>query len=596
MASDWQRSLVALAATVITMAVVALMYWARSVFIPITLAIFLAFVLAPVVNRLQRRGIGRTSAVFVTVGMVCLLAVAVGALITQQVAQLAQTLPDRRDVIKEKVATAKTWLVGDGGSRFGQLVDDVMGVIAPKPANPPSVVVVEPPDSFASQASNYLSPAAEILGQAAFTFVLAVFMLLNREDLRNRMIRLLGAGRITTTTKAIDDASQRISRYLFAQLMVNSAFGALITVGLIALGVKYAMLWGTIALFMRYVPYVGTWIGLLPPTLFSFATAPEWGGGWGQPVATLSLFIGLELICNNVVEPKVYGKSMGLSEVAQLVAAGFWAFLWGPIGLILSGPLSVCLLVLGRHVRQFDFFVVLLGDEPVLAPRVVFYQRLTARDQDEASEIAFEIANKENPERAVEEVLIPALGLAKQDHDDGKLDATDLRYVAHTTREIGEELAEAQEPSGEAADERVRVLLCPTRDEVEQVAVELFAHTLSPNRWEVKIAEDGTLASELIDMVTAFRPAVVVIAVMPPGGISHARYLLTRLRKRFPEVKLVVGRWGSDPAELDPRGEAIKNTDGVDYTLADTRKLLTQLHTLLRKEPAPREPLSPSAG
>ena len=585
MPSDWQRALVALSATVVGAAIIAVLYFARVVFIPLALAIFLAFVLTPVVTRLHRR-VGRTTAVIVTVTLLVLVTFGVGALIAQQVGQLAQTIPDRREAILAKVTAAKAWVVGDGENRFSQLLDDLNDILAPKSSRQ-TPVVVEPASGLSSQLDGYISPVTEMIGQAAFTFILTGFILLKREDLRNRMIRLLGEGRVTATTKAVDDASQRISRYLLSQFLVNTTFGAVITLGLLALGVKYALLWGFIATIMRYVPYIGTWVGLIPPVLFSFATAPEWGGGWGQPLSVLALFLGLEAFCNNIVEPKVYGQSMGLSEVAQLVMAAFWAFLWGPIGLILSGPLTVCLLVLGRHVRRFDYLAVLLGDEPALDPRVAFYQRLTARDQDEAADVAAEAAKATSPEAAFDDVIVPALCLARRDRDDGALDPADLQFVVRAAREVAEEVADLREvPTGAPGEDRVRVLLCAARDGAEQVAAELLGLTLDSNRWEVKVAGDETLASELVEMVADFRPAVVVISTLPPGGMSHARYLVTRLRQRFPQVKVVVGRWGCEETEDQVRAEPLKNTDGVDRTLADTRKRLNELHPLLLAKPA----------
>jgi predicted PurR-regulated permease PerM len=582
MASDWQRALIALSAVVVGSAVIAVLSLARVVLIPLALAIFLAFVLSPIVARLQRRGLGRTPAVIATVGLLLLGAVGIGAVIAQQVIQLAETLPDRQEAIKAKVIAAKQWVGGNGESRFGRLVDDVGGVIAPAPPEKPTEVVVKGESQLTGQLDRYLTPAAELLGQAAFTFILTVYMLLNREDLRNRMIRLTGHGKVTTTTKAVDDASQRISRYLLRQLMVNSAFGMIIAVGLFLLGVKYSILWGFIATLMRYVPYIGTWVGLLPPTLYSFATAPDWGGGFGQPAAVIVLFLGLEAFCNNVVEPKLYGRSMGLSEVAQLVSAAFWAFLWGPIGLILSGPLTVCLLVLGRHVSRYEFFVVLLGDEPALDPQVAYYQRLAARDQDEAAEVAVANAKEFGPDATFDRVVLPALCLARRDQEEGDLDPADLRYVNAATREIAEELAELREAPNGTAHERVRVLLCPARNETDHVAAELLALTLDPNRWEVKVAGDETLASELVELVREFRPAVVVITMIPPGGLSHARYLITRLRQRFPEVKVLVGHWGCDEStDRDARPEALRNTDGIDRTIGGTRKRLSELHPLL---------------
>lgn len=586
MASDWQRALIALSAVVVGSLVVAVLYFARSVFIPVALAIFLAFVLAPIVSRLQRRGLGRVPAVILTVSLVVCGSIATGAVIAQQVVQLAQTLPDHREAIKERVTTVKGWVTGDGSSRFGQMIDELNAIIAPKPANE-NKVVVEPVSPIGSQVDSYLSPVAEALGQAAFTFILTVFMLLKREDLRNRMIRLLGDGKVTTTTKAMDDASQRISRYLLSQLMINVGFGVLVTIGLAVLGVPYALLWGFISTVMRYVPYIGTVVGMLAPVMFSFATAPAWGGGFGQPLAVTAWFLLLEAICNNIVEPKLYGKSMGLSEVAQLVMAAMWAFLWGPIGLILSGPLTVCLLVLGRHVRRFQFLEVLLGDQPALDPQVAFYQRLAARDQDEAAEVAVAHATENSAEATFDNVLVPALCLARRDHEEGDLDKADLRFVTAATHEIAEEVAELRQVPAGSADDRRRVLVVPARDETEHVAAELLALTLDPNRWEVKIAGDEALASELIAMVAEYRPQVVVIATMPPGGLSHAKYLIARLHQRFPEMKVLVGRWGCEDETAAARVESITNTDGIDRTIGGTRKRLNELHPLLSENRDP---------
>jgi len=589
MSSDWQRSLVTLAATVLTVTIIAVLYWAKSIFIPVALAIFLAFVLYPPVMWLQRRGLGRTFAVAVMVGTVLLVASGIGIGVTHQIVTLADTLPDRKDAIKAKVVAARAWVVGEGNSRFGDLVDDLGAVIDPQPVGQQKLVVEQGRSGLISNLDTYVSPAAEFLGQAAFTFILTVFMLIRREDLRNRMIRLLGDGKVTTATKAVDDASKRISRYLLMQLMINTGFGLIISLGLFILGVKYALLWGFIATLMRYVPYIGTWIGLLPPVLFSFATAPEWGGGWGQPLAVLALFIGLEVICNNIFEPWLFGASMGLSEVAQLVAAGFWAFLWGPIGLILSGPLTACLLVLGRHVRRFEFLEVLLGDTPPLESQVAFYQRLAARDQDEAADIAHEAAKQDGPDAALATVVVPALCLARRDLDDGDLDPADFRFAIRAAREISEEIGELRaEAAGTPDAGRVRVLVVPARDEAEHVAAEILAGGLDANRWEVRVAGEQTLASELVAAVEEFRPAAVVLAALPPGGLSHCRYMVGRVKAKFPDVRVIVGQWGS-PEPLSTGSAGIKGAEGVDRSLSETRKRLTELHAVLSNEIARQE-------
>ena len=592
---DWQRALIVPSATVVAVTVIAALYWARSIFIPIALAIFMAFVLAPVVSRLQRLGLGRTLSAILTVTLALILVGGSGALIAQQFAGLSDTItqPARAEAFKNKLSDLRSRVEGDGSSRLGQLIDDVTAIISPKPSGgqqPAPVTVVPDSPPWVAQFQTFISPATEILGQAAFAFILTVYMLLRKEDLRNRMIRLTGHGKVTTTTKAVDDASRRISRYLLMQLLVNSTFGLLILFGLLLIGVKYALLWGFIAAMMRYVPYIGTWIGLIPPTLFAFAMSD---GVW-QPIAVLALFLGLEAICNNIVEPWLYGASMGLSEVAQLIAAGLWAFLWGPIGLILSGPLTVVLLILGKYVSRFQFLEVLLGDEPALEPRVAFYQRLNARDQDEASDIARDAAKDAEPAAVFDRVIIPALCLAKRDHADGDLTDDGLKFAVVAAREIGDEVADelAARP-GEAAhangvpqpQDRVPIVLCPARDEADRAAVELLGRLLDPARWEVRIAAVDTLASELLDLVAEHHAAAVVIGSLPPGGLAHSRYLATRLRSRFPELKLIVGRWGrgEDFPEEETKPGPIA-ADWVEDTLAGTRERLTGWYSVFAAE------------
>jgi hypothetical protein len=268
---------------------------------------------------------------------------------------------------------------------------------------------------------------------------------------------------------------------------------------------------------------------------------------------------------------------MGLSEVAQIVSAGFWAFLWGPIGLVLSGPIMVCLLVLGRHVRRFEFLDVMLGDQPALSPQVAFYQRLAARDQDEAADVALAVAGKDGPDAALETVVVPALGIARRDLDDGDLDPADFRFAVRAAREVVAELADLREVSeGSPRDDRVRVLVAPARDEAEHVAAEALAATLDPARWEVRVAGDEMLASELTAVVEEFEPAVVVLVALPPGGLSHCRYLVNRLRAKCPGVRVVVGRWG-DEAAVAEAADGIKGSEGVDRNLTDTRKRLADL-------------------
>ena len=451
----------------------------------------------------------------------------------------------------------------------------------------PMPVVVQNESSWVNRVQSVLSPAVQVIGTAAFANVLVIFMLLKKEDLRNRMIRLIGHGRVTTTTKAVDDASTRISRFLLTQLGLNAAFGLVMMVGLLVIGLPYPVLWGFLAFLMRYVPYIGTWIGVIPPALFALAVSQ----GWGQPAAVLVLFLGTELICNNVFEPWLYGSSMGLSQVAQLIAAGFWSFLWGPLGLILSGPLTVCLLVLGKYVRRLEFLDIMLGDEPALEPRVAFYQRLAARDQDEASTIALESVKASSPEAVYDTVILPALCLAKQDHENGALSDADWDEAVRAAREVGQEVADAgkEKVEGavvvEGADDRVRLLLVPAKDPADLAAIEMLSHLLDPSRWDAEVVTDQTLASELLEKVRATRPAAVVIGSLPPGGVAHTRYLVARLRGTFPDLKLLVGRWGhGDPPDSDAAKAGIGGADWRHDSLSQSLRHLTEWSAVFNQQ------------
>ncbi|MFO0801213.1 MAG: AI-2E family transporter [Gemmataceae bacterium] len=586
-AQEWQRAQVVLASTVSAAATIGVLYWARSIFIPVALAIFLTFVFSPVVSWFERRGIGRTLSVMLVVGLALLVSGGLGAILASQIASLSDVLPDRKDEIVRKLTEIKASVVGSGESRFGKMIEEIGNIFAPKPrdqppgASPPVIVESTGPN-WMGQVETFASPAFEFVGQAAFSFLLTVFMLLKREDLRNRVIRLTGHGKVTTTTKAVDDASRRVSKFLFTQLLLNAGFAFIVLVGLLLMGVKYAVMWGVLSFVMRYVPYVGSWIAAVPPALYVLAVTD----GWGMTVAVAALFIVLELISNNVFEPLLYGPSMGLSEVAQLVAAGFWAFLWGPIGLILSGPLTVCLLVLGKHVSRFEFLDVLLGDEPVLPDRVAFYQRLAARDQDEASKIALGTGDDADAADVYDRVIVPALCLAKRDHQDRDLPDDGLRFVTTAAREIGEEVALEHPPAATEGERPVRILIAPARDDVDQAGAELMSRLLDPNRWDVELATDEVLAAELLTRIERTKPAAVVIASLPPGGVAHTRYLVTRIKARFPELRLVVGRWGRGEDFADDDAQA-GGADWVDHTLAATRKRLTEWHPVFAAAAVP---------
>ncbi len=578
---EWQRALIVLTATVVAVVLVGLLFWARTVFIPITLAIFLAFILDPGVERLERR-IGRTLGTILVTALSFLIFVGAAWVITSQITSLATELPDHRPQMMAKLNKMKSWISTQENSRLGDFVDEVQATLEGKstiPAGAPQEVVIRPETpAWMAKLNNYGNPIVDLLGQGAFTFIMAVFILFNKDDLRNRFLRLLGNGRVTTTTKAMSDASARISSYLLMQLILNVGFGIVIAGSLFAIGLQYALLWGFIASILRYVPYIGTWLGVIPATIFSLAVSE----GFAQPIMVIVLFLGLEAFCNNVLEPRLYGTSLGLSSVALLASAAVWGFMWGPIGLILSGPLSTCFLLAGKYFPSLEFLWVLLGDEETLERPVQYYQRLTASDEDEAARIIRADALEFGEAGVFDRIMIPALSLLKKDRESKELDPAEERTMLAASREIAAEVMESKnerdldEFKNSGADwnleERPRVLICPARDAIDHSAGEMLSFALDKTKWEVEVASSDTLSSELLTRIQTTPPKVIVIAGIPPGGLTHTRYLCKRLSAASPETKIIIGRWSAkDPLEKqDSDALMTAGADRLDTNLAET--------------------------
>jgi predicted PurR-regulated permease PerM len=608
----WQLALVILTGTVVGVVVVTCLYWARTVFIPVALAVFLTFLLAPLVTALQRRGLRRLPSVILVVMLAGALLGGIVWLVTAQVTSLAGEVPKYTDNIKGKVKLLRHLGQGSVTSGLEKMIQEIAGAWnlsegsqkekgRDKPADSvpekPTTVVLEPGSpTWLARMPALLSSLLETLGSLALALVLVVFMLLKREDLRNRLIRLVSHGQITVMTKALDDAGRRISRFLLMQLIVNATVGLSVGLGLLAIGVQYAFLWGFLWAVFRYIPYIGVLIAALPPMILSLTMFE----GWVQPLLVIGLFLAIELVANNVAEPRLYGHSMGVSEVALLVAAAFWAFLWGPIGLVLSSPLTVCMVVLGKYVPQLKFLDVLLGDEPPLDAHVTFYQRLLARDQDEATQLVLAQAKASSPEQVYDDFLVPALNYAKRDRERDDLTESDEQSVLQATREILEDLGErrevvtqaeeaihAEDRGNASAPIRLRVLACPARDQADRLALEMLRQLLDPAKWVVEIAAVETLTADLVAQVAQQAPALVCIGALPPGGLAHTRYLCKKLRARFPEVKIIVGRWGLTGGVEANREQLLDaGADLTATTMLETRSQLNSLLPILTQEQA----------
>jgi predicted PurR-regulated permease PerM/CheY-like chemotaxis protein len=584
---------------IIALVVVGL-YWLQAVLIPLALAVLLTFLLSPVVGTLQRRGLGRVPSVLVTVLLALSILGGIGWTLTRQLVTLADELPQYSLNIHHRIADLRGASQGGSVEKVQKAVEDVVGELQKTgkvggPGPKPLAVVLEPPSIFA-----HLPTLLQALASAGVVTVLMIFMLLERRELRDRVILLIGYRRMTATTKALDEAGARISRYLLMQSIINGSFGVAVGLSLFLIGVPYAVTWGCLAAALRFIPYLGAFVALLLPLAVSLAVFP----GWLQPALVVGLFLVLELITGWVMEPRLYGQSAGVSPVALLIALTFWTWLWGPVGLLMATPLTVCLIVLGKHLPALRCIVVLMGDRPVIEAKARYYQRLLARDQDEAIDIVEAYVDTDGRESVYDAVLLPALYYAKQDRDRGLLSEGDAQFVGQATREILDVLAhDAPAPSerdsgdlsvSDPGDTRVQIVGCPARDEADAVALEMVRHLLDPARYRMEVSRTGMLVAEVLAWVDLHRPALVCIGAVAPGGLSQARHLCKRLRSQCPELKVVVGRWGlHDEKDADRQQLLAAGADHVETTVLDTQRRLA-LVGLTREHPAPESPPTPA--
>jgi predicted PurR-regulated permease PerM len=573
--------------------VVAALYWGQTILIPFALAILLAFVLAPLVSWLERRGLRRVPAVLLVVCLSFLLLGTAGWAVVTQVTSLVNDLPRHKENVREKISQLQ------GAGRQGLLatvqdfLEEVEKASRPAAAAPGPIVRVQPerPSLFV-QLQEVVGRFLGAFSAALAVLLLVICMLVYREDLRNRLIRLAGSGRLVLTTRALDETGQRIGRYLLGQSSVNAGFGVAVGLGLFLIGVPYATLWGLLAGVLRFVPWVGAWLVAPFPAALALISSP----GLTQPLLVLALFLVLELLNNYVIELWVCGPSIGVAPVPLLLAVMFWTGLWGIVGLVLATPLTVCLAVLGKHAPQLEFLAVLLGSRPALRAEARFYQRLLARDRYEAAAIIKEYLGQHPIDKLCDEVLIPALALVRRGRRSGELRPGDEQFILQTTRELLEDLDRgmppAAAPTGDApltlpsppsdgGEGRVRgvpVLGLPACDEVDEVALLMFRYLSQAEGHDVRLAGGGDLSFGMASLVQQERPSVVIVAALAPGGLAQARYLCQRLHAQSPTLRIVVGRWGHRRDPKKSRKLLLSaGADRVVTTLREARRQLAQL-------------------
>ncbi len=606
--------------------IVAALFLAREVLIPITLAVLLSFLLNPLVNLLRFLWLGRVLSVLLAVALGIVMILAVAGLIGTQIADLASKVPEYTDTINHKIEAVRNYTIGHLSAVMNGLSNQTAATTAatsgtpanaatsPAPATSsgpkPIPVEVHQPLSAVALAENVLSPIVSPLATTGIVFVVSIFILLQREDLRDRFIRLIGSGDLHRTTVAMNDAAHRLSRYFLAQLSVNAGFGCVIGIGLALIGVPSPVLWGVMAMLLRFVPYIGSPMAAVLPIALAAAVEP----GWAMAIWTALLFLVVELVTGQAIEPLLYGHSTGLSPVAVVVAAIFWTWIWGPIGLILSMPLTLCMVVLGRYVPRLEFLDVLLGDRPALTPTESFYQRLLANDPDEAQEQAEEFLKEHALSAYYDQVALPGLQLAAADAARGVLKAEQVEQLRDSIESLVRELddnpdvvpaeagsgphlprfltrqPEAAEPAPELAAEwegETPVLCLAGRGPLDEAAAMILAQLLGKHGLNARVLPHVAASRTRIDTLPVEGVAMVCLAYLELSGTpAHLRNLLRRLRQRLSDQPILVGMLPSGDTLLTD--ERLRSASGADMFVTSFHEAVDACLETARRGRPPR--------
>lgn len=562
------RRFIVLVGMIIT---VACLYLAREVAIPLAMAILLAFLLTPLVTLVRRTGLPRVPAAIIVGVFALLVAGGLGWGLTAQIAALADDLPRYRATITRKVQDIQKARQGGTLEKVEETAKDVMKQI--EKSGPPDAGAEKPVPVVVAQPSAVwtLQSLVRPLGSAFMVIVLLFFILIQQRELRARVVRLFGHHKLAETTRLLDDASQRISRYLFMQSIINGCFGLAIGIGLYLLGVPFALALGFFAGALRFVPYVGAWIAALMPILLSLAVFD----GWTRPLLIAALFAVTEVAIAFILEPLLFGRSAGVSALALLVAAAFWTWLWGPIGLMLSTPLTVVLVVFARAVDGLEFIEILLSDNSGTKPSVIFYQRLLAGDEDDAADVVSEAVKSGSLEATLDTVIVPALGRIRLDRLARQLSRAEYRRIVKATRRLA--MHHTADPGGGpgGAGEEIApttvVAAVPLRDSVDEAGLAMLGQLLAPAGALVRMVPSGLPG---VDAVAALEPegvALICVGAVGPGGARSLCELVRRLHDAAPDTAILVLRCGITGNVGMGRGLRATGASAYATTLAEAR-------------------------
>lgn len=607
--------------TILILSIIAFMYLAAEVLRPLALAMLFSMVLAPLASWLERRGIPKALATAVCVLGVLGALGGVGSVVYMQFGQLAEEVVDHSEDIKSKMRDLFKGNEPSSVGKVSRVVEEVTqevmeseksaeedpdeGTIASTPLAPGSTIpgvsrrtiqgdpiipveVVDRPtiqDRFSTAVGPLLEPAAIFF----LVLILTLFILLTRENMQARLIQVIGTNHVSLTTRTLDEAGRRISRYLTIFSAYNATCGAILGFGLYLIGVPYAVLWGFLAAVLRFIPYVGPWSAFALPLAYSVTL----GEGWREPILVIALFLTLETISNAVLEPIIYGRTAGITAVGLLVMAMFWTWLWGPIGLLLSTPLTVCLAVLGKYVPALNVFATMLGEDVILERNTQFYQRLIGRDSDGANEVVDAALDEGMPlERVFDEILIPALSRAESDLARSVIEEADQTFIWNSTREILDDLESRDLDEQELGKVRpttvdsTGLLGIASNDAADAMVLRMVKMALKPDGIPVEIVATSASPLEAAERMEGLGDRITLLSYLPPVGLTSARYIVRRFKAINPDPPLWAGRWGESGSEKAQDRLTKMGADRVVLSVAEVKERAPEALAELRSRNA----------